>query len=676
MVVPGSGGGTIISGRFIMLALLLTVLFINVVYQVILEPPTQIFDGSKSSSGSSSSSSSSSSSLRVTTAAKDNTTYTKPSTEQREAQEEKPKVVAPKEVEQMRKSSVSFPSDGLTHLWPFSWHPETAAATAVEIESLTATGGGHVIEANDNLAVVPLSPFHACDNRIQQLTCLQTILLEDYYDNNAQVQTTMKLPVPIRTNLVQAVCNDLPVASRAHVMVCLQTHNFLGVLVHDTTTTTTPNKKESDSITTQKIQFVYPAEAQPLVKSWNDDNNANNKSATTSSRPTFRLIPRKVVPMSNIYLPRAEKPDKDRAADNNAGNFLWQYAATRLVNPATTLLLSDDQIEHVHADAYIIATANVLNLEQDNLYTDMTGHWRARMRAWQVPVVVLGMGVQAHIVDVEDTSSLQLFDYQRELLHEIESWQRIPATGTRGELSTAACHNAGLMHCLPMGCPTLVLSRELDLGQTLHEKWKAVEAQSDKSKVRIAMALPALNRLKDADNWNLLLDLLMTLHQQHETAYFILQMPYDRVALKDYQRLHPEMTKTPLLKVFNNTEEWLDFMMGEVDVVVSTRIHGGMAGVSASIPSVVIPTDIRIQELVRAMHIPHLLLEDVSNIMKQDDTKSDMLGRVLGKARFGDLKTTFEDNRRAKLKAWGDILTEAGLEMDPSLKRIVAQSSH
>ena len=68
-------------------------------------------------------------------------------------------------------------------------------------------------------------------------------------------------------------------------------------------------------------------------------------------------------------------------------------------------------------------------------------------------------------------------------------------------------------------------------------------------------------------------------------------------------------------KIFHFKEEvesWFEFV-SKLDFFVSTRIHGGMAGISNGVPMIMIPTDLRILELVDAMKLPHISFEDAMN---------------------------------------------------------------
>lgn len=135
---------------------------------------------------------------------------------------------------------------------------------------------------------------------------------------------------------------------------------------------------------------------------------------------------------------------------------------------------------------------------------------------------------------------------------------------------------------------------------------------------------------------------------------------------KDRARIE-EMGVDVKTKIFNNVEEWFDFT-ASVDLILSARIHGGMAGIARSTPTVVIPTDLRIQELADTMKIPQLAFEQLKRV---DPTNLLSLQPLL----TTDF-AAFEENRRRLLNQWANILKEADLEVHPDLLQVLKQARY
>jgi hypothetical protein len=106
-------------------------------------------------------------------------------------------------------------------------------------------------------------------------------------------------------------------------------------------------------------------------------------------------------------------------------------------------------------------------------------------------------------------------------------------------------------------------------------------------------------------------------------------------------------------------------------------------GIATAVPTIVIPTDHRIQELVDSMYLPHLTMSDVAAIMNNatitsgNDSNNDvnvLLLEILQRARYQDFDH-FERNRRNKMRQWHDMISATGLEMDPALVKILKSTS-
>ncbi|GMH47732.1 hypothetical protein TL16_g00137 [Triparma laevis f. inornata] len=157
-----------------------------------------------------------------------------------------------------------------------------------------------------------------------------------------------------------------------------------------------------------------------------------------------------------MYLPKSRKNDEVRHKDDNLGNFLWMYGATRMVNPFTTLIYDDivlsGDIEENSASAggYLIASANDFNLEKYGVLQEHIGILRQRVVQLDVPTVIIGIGIQAKFAEVEDISKIALFDFHADFLKEVVARQRSPSIAVRGDFTETACKNAHVNNCISM----------------------------------------------------------------------------------------------------------------------------------------------------------------------------------------------------------------------------------
>ena len=177
-------------------------------------------------------------------------------------------------------------------------------------------------------------------------------------------------------------------------------------------------------------------------------------------------------------------------------------------------------------------------------------------------------------------------------------------------------------------------------------------------KMKIGIGLPALIIGRDPQ-YEEIIDTLLSVCEKHD-CYFIVQAPYDKPQLLEYAG--DKVDKEKVLHFSEGIEDWFEFMR-TLDFVVSTRIHGGMAGIINDIPTIIIPTDYRILELVNAMVLPHISFDDAR---EKDFTSLAELMAATNK----DFKR-FEANRRNRLKEYKRMLESIDLEMDPALVDII-----
>ena len=218
--------------------------------------------------------------------------------------------------------------------------------------------------------------------------------------------------------------------------------------------------------------------------------------------------------------------------------------------------------------------------------------------------------------------------------------------------------------CQPHVLPSLSISHERNLGHLLESKWSAVESilSHGNSSLKIGIGLPALHN--DRTKYAKIMDLLLAVCEDHDCHFIEQAKAYDKSLLLKYAG-----DKVDVKNVHNfseGVEPWFRFMH-QLDFVVSTRIHGGMAGISNGIPTIVIPTDMRILELINAMKVPSISFEDAMN-------KTFVSLLELMRAAKKDF-IAFETNRIDRLIQYKHMIESVGLRMDPLLVDVLHNSS-
>ena len=239
----------------------------------------------------------------------------------------------------------------------------------------------------------------------------------------------------------------------------------------------------------------------------------------------------------------------------------------------------------------------------------------------------------------DSSKEIHLFDFQREFLEEIARHQiaKTPTIGTRGDLTTRICNSNGIGQCVSMGCPSLTISRDPNLGSTLQTGWDFVRQklargkiwssqrplsqnvkvdgertaastcnatviqrtvmQDGRNKLRVALFVPNINKgtVKYDQAIFLKRDPLhrFLFNIYHEHAFFVRQSNYDPMQIREFSKTCGVRGGSATMKEFHNAEDWISTLKESANLVVSMRIHGGMNGISAGVPTIVIPTDYR-----------------------------------------------------------------------------------
>ena len=207
-------------------------------------------------------------------------------------------------------------------------------------------------------------------------------------------------------------------------LLCLQLGSTVGLIFNDTK----PVPSESYSTILKTLQTTMMPKSNDVE---------------------FRVVDRKVVAISGWYQPASEKVIEGRKKDDNCGNAVWQYGATRMIHPYTTKFVSADSDETV--SALVLASANALQLN-GNLKGYVNVLKRFVMK-FDKPTTMLGIGIQGEFSDFQGTSNLKLHQFQVDFFNEIAKRSTGKSVSVRGEYTEAACVNSGVDICQSLGCP-------------------------------------------------------------------------------------------------------------------------------------------------------------------------------------------------------------------------------
>jgi Polysaccharide pyruvyl transferase len=528
---------------------------------------------------------------------------------------------------------------------------------------------------NPNVVLVSLEPFFPCNGKTVKITCQKTLLVNDLFSYSVSKNE-------LDTILQPFVCNELLRKGNAQSVeapVCLQSADLVHVLVHYKPWMTT---MIYDNIT--MTQFVQTSDESTVNK------------FIQNFPVSVQVIPKRQIDFPLSYIRMNDKTNRlyEEHIDGNFGNLVWRYGASTMINSVTIDIDGNDiwNRKNLHerpVDALVIASANLLHINQNRIYFDEIVDKIRYIKLRNVTTILLGVGVQYDFEEGKQDYNLTLknlklpYKYQETFLSEISSRQNIPAIGVRGDLTKSVCQNSGISHCVSTGCPSLTISRDINLGRTLESSWlkvkKNLEEKGGDYSIKIALAAPTLGIGRTFRTAYRLMATLIARYGNQVTL--IAQSEQDPVRFNDYLQTHWK-TKYPTSWLLNesaikyeqyrNVESWLEGTK-KYDLCISFRIHGSMPFYSSGIPAVIIPTDFRIMELISAMKLPHILPDQLNRLMLSNaisDKEGASLPLLLMNAAKNTNFTAFEVNRRAKITMWKSILGEAGLELDPALLRI------
>lgn len=166
---------------------------------------------------------------------------------------------------------------------------------------------------------------------------------------------------------------------------------------------------------------------------------------------------------------------------------------------------------------------------------------------------------------------------------------KLPIT-FRGDFTAKAAMKAGYNYGISLGCPSLMLNANPDIGQVLARKYAAMKNRIGDRTLKIAVNIknecaefvPVFTRiLRDYPN-----AVVFAQHQKEIEDAARVGFPPDRV------------------RGFVDIEEWQNAIK-EMDVSIGLRIHGNMLALSKGVPVFIIATDHRVLELAERMFLPH-----------------------------------------------------------------------
>lgn len=329
----------------------------------------------------------------------------------------------------------------------------------------------------------------------------------------------------------------------------------------------------------------------------------------------------------------------------NLGNLIYVYGIFRNLSSEETQIYSDhygslDPVQiNKEYDGYIIALADAIRPDFVGQLKQMT----KLIKQLTIPVYLIGMGVRAPYNVDPMTLHFDFDDTVREFIRAI--LEKSAIVGLRGQITAQYLTNLGFVEGrdhMAIGCPSMY-----SFGPHLSIK-DPVTISTD-SLITTNLSKPASAAIKSY---------IHNIHVQYPNATFLPQ-GYDEFKLvysgssvfnsKGYPSSLDDIEySSGNPKFFLNAPTWINYMK-TVDLSFGTKLHGNIVATIAGTPSITIPLDARMKELIDYHDLPFLLPKDIG--------PKDSLQTLVNKVDFHSP----EKKQRENYERFVDFLKKNGL---------------
>lgn len=357
--------------------------------------------------------------------------------------------------------------------------------------------------------------------------------------------------------------------------------------------------------------------------------------------------------------------DEMKNIPGNLGDIMWRYASVTsvpLLSPSDVIYcyaaegcLSKVDDDKKHRPIIVhFPCANLLSTDKVRILSVM--RYYAQQRAVS-RVIVNGIGTQITFppnikaVDLAHHSWLKIantYNVSEEMRTHLSALNNLPFDLlSRGDLTTAVSHRAGLSTARTTGCPSLFINEKLDLGQRLAKGYEKLATRINDTALRVGITVGTFPR-----DWAFFPGLL----RRYPNSIVIAQTWWDLKLAQHYG------VSFERIRAFGDPHEWIAFL-SEMDLMFGSRIHGTMAAVAAIVPVVVIAVDYRVLELSKRMRIPYVTPDQ--SVLNNGDVD---LARLASEAGFDP--DEFDRNRCETAKIYSEVYNANGGHVKPHVSSL------
>lgn len=358
---------------------------------------------------------------------------------------------------------------------------------------------------------------------------------------------------------------------------------------------------------------------------------------------------------------------------SNTGNLAFTYPIDKLINNSVEVIPWDFDIELAREryDILWFACANMIGSHAD------LGWVADHLEKAGLPVIAIGLGAQNRTI-----ADLDL-PIQPGTLRWLDTLEKLSPSSCnifcRGDYTDNLLKSQGISHSIPGCCPSLFISPDVNLGQTIFKnRHNPVLLKQPFTIYSGFIGNSTLFALEES------LARLAHLHglnglyvSQHDPTLLGLSEQRFRETMREEDILRAKNMIQPTssqeeflqwsrrhMRAFYSLEAWLDEVKN-FRFASGMRFHGNMISLQAGVPSLCISIDSRTEELCHSCQLPSMNAFEFSTV----DPKT--LYHVFD-ARYNP--TTFDQNRSAKAAVFLSFLIANNLSPSLHLQKIAYSS--
>lgn len=348
----------------------------------------------------------------------------------------------------------------------------------------------------------------------------------------------------------------------------------------------------------------------------------------------------------------------------NIGNYVWQYGAFRqlpVFHPTLTCTESRNvclryaRVQNASLVEYR-PVANYLKMSHEHPGTRFSYVTSSLKRGMATLFVGIGLDMpfrkNASECDLNPTLRVETtvddFTVSEAGQAVLDGLQKVKFPMlTRGDMTRDVCRKNGYEYAISNGCPSLMISENVRLGETLEPKYRALKDRIRDTSLKVAINFKSTPRY---------FAMVWTILKKYPNSYIYTQ------GMQDFSSLRKQGFPIERVRFFPNVFEWQESLR-QMDVSFGGRIHGNMIALAVEVPVFVIAPDHRVLELVEKMLIPH------NTVFSADlDPEKVDVADVVSRYEFDG--RAFDQNRCEIAKTYREVFGRYGVGVRGHVKAI------